>query len=120
MGSSREIPVRGFGGQRSSSLFSGMEGHADQMAWHQSEADPGFLGSNRTAYIINPACWKSECVTSGECDLETLCPSRVACSAACNNEGWPANRPEPHAWGTSHGSFYDDIRRDGYAQEDDL
>ncbi|PZR90821.1 MAG: hypothetical protein DLM68_04220 [Hyphomicrobiales bacterium] len=30
--------------------------------------------------------------------LETLCPLRAARSAACKNEGWPTNRPEPHAW----------------------
>ncbi|PZR83308.1 MAG: hypothetical protein DLM68_14500 [Hyphomicrobiales bacterium] len=45
---------------------------------------------------------------------------RAARSAACKNEGWPTNRPEPHAWGTSHGSVYNNLRRDGYAQEHDL
>ncbi len=40
---------------------------------------------------------------------------RVARSAACNNEGRPTNRSEPHAWGTSHETVYDDLCGDGYA-----
>ncbi len=41
--------------------------------------------------------------------------SSIKISSICRakRQGWPANRPEPHAWGTSHGSFHDDICRDG-------
>ena len=45
---------------------------------------------------------------------------RVARSAACNNEGWPTNRSEPHAWGTSHETVYDDVCGDGYTQKVDF
>jgi hypothetical protein len=34
--------------------------------------------------------------------LETPCPSWAARSTACKIEDWPTNRPEAHAWGTSH------------------
>jgi phosphatidylserine/phosphatidylglycerophosphate/cardiolipin synthase-like enzyme len=61
MGSSREIPVRGFGGQRSSSLFSGMEWHAPTVHYAPAEnlehIDVGLIDGARreidfAAYVL--------------------------------------------------------------------
>ena len=85
-----------------------------------SPANAGTIFAHCSSLNQNKFAFMDVASKSVDQAIETLCPSWAARSTACKIEGWPTNWSEPHAWGTSHETVYDNPRCNGYAQEHDF